>query len=297
VATLHNYRLACPSGTFFRDGAVCHDCAGKLPVPAVRHGCYQESRVATVPAALVIGAYRPAWRSLVSAYVFISASQRDLLSGLRFPRDRIFVRHNLIPHQSVPEAPREPVVVYAGRLDEVKGLRLLMAAWDGYLSGPAGSGLRLVIAGTGPMHNELAAWASTRPSVEMAGQVDGRRCSELMSRARAVVVPSTWEETFGLVVVEAMAVGTPVIAAGHGSLVELINPGVDGVLFQPGNPAALSAAIADAGANPEQYEAFGDQARKTYEERFDPGRSLDHLLEIYRFAIAHPAVPADLGVQ
>ena len=110
-----------------------------------------------------------------------------------------------------------------------------------------------------------------------------------MSRARAVLLPSAWEETFGLVAVEAMAAGVPPVAAAHGSFTELITPGVDGVLFSPGDPAALALAIADVESNPERYEDYGDQARKTYEERFDPERIIEELLEIYRFAITHPA--------
>ena len=179
-------------------------------------------------------------------------------------------------------------MVYAGRLDEAKGVRLLMAGWDRYLEKSGEPGLNLVIVGGGPLEDEVAAWASARPSVEMTGTVSGDRCAELMSRARAVLLPSAWEETFGLVAVEAMAAGVPPIAAGHGSFTELITPGVDGVLFSPGDPAALALAIADVESNPERYEAYGDQARKTYEQRFDPQRSVEELLEIYRFAITHP---------
>jgi glycosyltransferase involved in cell wall biosynthesis len=288
VATIHNYKLMCASGDFFRGGRVCHDCAQGGPAPAVRHGCYRQSRLASAPVALAIGTHRPAWRSLVSAYVFISAAQRDLLGGLGLAPGRVFVRHNLIPRQDVQPAPREPMLLYAGRLDEAKGLRLLMAGWDGYLSGRGEPRLRLVIAGAGPLADELAAWASGRPSVELVGQVPGSECAALMSRARAVLVPSAWEETFGLVVVEAMALRTPPIAAGHGSLPELINPGVDGVLFAPGDPRALASAIADAQAHPGQYQTLGEHARKTYEQRFNTGASLRHLLEIYRFAITHP---------
>lgn len=288
VATIHNYKLACASGDFFRHGTVCHDCAHGLPVPAVLRGCYRESRLATAPVALAIGAHRSAWKSLVSAYMFISASQRDLLGGLGLAKDRVFVRHNLIPRQDVQPVPREPTVLYAGRLDEAKGLRLLMTAWDCYLGKSGDSGLRLVIAGAGPLEHAVASWASARPSVSMAGQVPSSQCFELMSRARAVLVPSLWEETFGLVVVEAMAVGAPAIAAGHGSFAELINSGVDGVLFRPGDPGALALAIADAEARPERYQGYGDQARKTYEQRFNPEHSITHLLDIYRFAIAHP---------
>ena len=288
MATIHNYRLACANGTFFRSGAVCHDCAHGLPVRAVLHGCYRESRAATAPVALAMGLHRQAWRSLVSAYVFISASQRDLLGGFDPAPGRVFVRYNLIPRRSRPRIARTPTVVYAGRLDEAKGVRLLMAGWDCYRRKPGEPGLNLVIAGGGPLGDEVAAWASARPSVEMKGTVSSDQCAELISQARAVLLPSAWEETFGLVAVEAMAAGVAPIAAGHGSFTELITPGVDGVLFSPGDPAALALAIADAERNPEQYEVYGDQARKTYEERFDPQRSVEELLGIYHFAITHP---------
>jgi glycosyltransferase involved in cell wall biosynthesis len=289
VATLHNYKLACASGDFFRDGAVCHDCAGRLPVPALRHGCYRGSIAATAPVALNIAAHRGAWRSKVSAYICISAAQRDLLSGLRLPPRRVFVRHNMIPRRPSVDRPRDPVVVYAGRLDEAKGLRLLKAGWDRYLARAGDAPLRLVIVGTGPLDQEIAEWAAGRPSVELTGQVSGDRCAGIMAGARAVVVPSAWEETFGLVVVEAMALGVPPIAAGHGSLPELITHGTDGVLFAPGDPAALAEALADAGASPGQYEKYGAAALQTYQQHFDPEASMAALVDIYRFAIDNPA--------
>lgn len=190
VATLHNYKLACVSGDFFRHGAVCHDCADRLPLPAVRHGCYRGSRIATTPVALATGAHRRAWRSLVSAYIMLSQSQRDLLAGLRLPADRVFVRDNLIPRRSAAAVTQEPMVLYAGRLDEAKGARLLMAGWDRHLDRSDGTGLRLCIAGAGPLDREVADWASSRPSVELAGQLDRTACAALMVRARAVLVPS-----------------------------------------------------------------------------------------------------------
>ena len=236
VATIHNYRLVCASGDFLRDGTVCHDCLHRLPVRGALHGCYRGSRVATVPLVVANVAHRKAWRSLVSAYVFISAAQRDLHDGLGLPQDRVFVRHNMIPRQNVPLVPREPIVAYAGRLDEAKGLRLLMAAWDRYRGMSDDPGLRLVVAGAGPLEREVAAWALTRPSVELTGYLPASQVLELRARARAVLLPSVWEEPFGLVAVEAMAAGAPPIAAEHGSFVELITPGVDGVLFLPGDP-------------------------------------------------------------
>ena len=61
------------------------------------------------------------------------------------------------------------------------------------------------------------------------------------------------------------------------------------MLVRPGDPAALALAVADVEAHPERYETYGNQARETYEQRFNPEHSFKHLLEIYSFAIAHPA--------
>ncbi len=99
-----------------------------------------------------------------------------------------------------------------------------------------------------------------------------------MAAARAVVLPSAWEETFGLAAVEAMALGVAPVAAGHGAFPELITDGVDGVLFRPGDPAALAAAVGLADTNNKVFEEYGVQARKTYEQRFDPADSLQRLL-------------------
>ena len=110
-----------------------------------------------------------------------------------------------------------------------------------------------------------------------------------MAAARAVILPSAWEETFGLAAVEAMALGVPPVASGHGSFTELVTDGVDGALFRPGDPAALAAVLADIDTRPERYAEYGRQARKTYQQRFDPVESMQRLLKIYEYAIANPA--------
>ena len=85
-----------------------------------------------------------------------------------------------------------------------------------------------------------------------------------------------------------MAAGVPPVAAAHGAFTELITPGVDGRLVTPGDAEALASAIADIERNPGHYAGYGEAARKTYEQRFDPDRSIADLLDIYRYAIRHP---------
>ncbi len=102
------------------------------------------------------------------------------------------------------------------------------------------------------------------------------------------MVPSAWEETFGLVVVEAMAGGVPVIAARHGSLPELISDGANGRLFRAGDAGDLAEALEDAATDPDGWHELGTRARSTYEDRWDPDANLAQLLDIYQFAIDNP---------
>ncbi|NUR99830.1 MAG: glycosyltransferase [Kribbellaceae bacterium] len=288
VITLHNYKLLCASGDFYRDGAVCHDCAGGSPVPAVKHGCYRGSKLATATTVLNTRSHRRTWRNLVSAYLFISESQRELLAGMEFDQDRSFVRYNYVPYDGPLGGTPKRQVAYVGRLDAAKGAPLLMKGWDAYREIAGDDALRLVIAGGGPLLDEVTAWAADRPSVELRGLMSKPDVFELMRESRAVVLPSEWEETFGLVVVEAMAVGVPLLASGHGSFPELVTDGVDGALFDPRRPDELAKLLLDVDTAPDRYAELGRNARSTYENRHDPQRNLRQLLDIYRFAVANP---------
>lgn len=287
VATVHHYGLVCASGALFRDGSVCHDCVGRHPLPGVRHGCYRDSTLATVPLAASLVAHRRSWRTMVSAWAFLSAAQRAIVAGDGFPAERLFVKHNFVDLPTGGRARPDDIVVFAGRLTVAKGVPLLMAAWDRYASRP-GSRLRLMVAGVGPLEDEVRRWAAGHPSVEWLGMLDRTECASLMARARACVVPSQWEEPFGLVVAESMAAGVPPIASSQGSLSELITDGVDGVLVPPGDPSRLAEAFVDLDTDPGRYEAMGEAARRTAERRFSRTANIEELVRIYRFAVDNP---------
>ena len=285
VATLHNYRLVCPSGNLFRDGAVCHDCVGRVPLPSIVHGCYRASALATAPLAAGVVLHRRTWQTMVSAYIVLSEAQREHMADA-LPPDRVFVKPNFAQPVRCREAPPEDVLVYAGRLTPEKGVDLLMDAWDLYRRHDSGGSLRLVLAGSGPLEAEVEAWAAQRGSAEFVGMLSRSDCAELVARARAVIVPSRWQEPFGLIVVEAMAAGVPAIAASHGSFPELISHGEDGILFAAESAPALADALLDVRDHHERSEAIGRPARRTYERRFGPEANVERLIEIYRFAVA-----------
>ncbi|WP_432137033.1 MULTISPECIES: glycosyltransferase [unclassified Streptomyces] len=285
VATLHNYTQVCPPGTLQRDGRPCAECVGATPLPAVRHGCYRGSRLATVPLAVSLSVNRRRWWSGVERFFCISGAQRDVLVRAGMPAERLSVKHNFVPDPGVRREGAGEHVLYLGRLAEAKGVRLLMAAWD-ELAADGGVGVPLVIAGAGPLEREVAAWAAGRDDVRFAGLYDPEQCRRAVARAVAVVAPSTWLEAFGLVVVEAMAAGVPAVAAGHGAFVELVEDGVTGLLHRPGEAASLASCLRRIAEGPALGREMGRAARRRYEQGFSPAVGLERLVEGYRTAIA-----------
>ncbi|MEU1433777.1 glycosyltransferase [Streptomyces sp. NPDC005786] len=285
VATLHNYTQVCPPGTLHRDGRPCTECVGSTPLPAVRHGCYRNSRLATVPLAVSLSVNRRRWWSGVERFFCISAAQRDVLVTAGMPPERLAVKHNFVPDPGARRTGAGEHLLFLGRLAEAKGVRLLMAAWDEIAAG-GGVGVPLVVAGTGPLEREVTAWAAGRDDVRYVGLYDSSQCRQAVARSVAVVAPSTWLEAFGLVVVEAMAAGVPAVAAGHGAFAEIVEDGVTGLLHQPGATASLASCIRRIAAEPVRNREMGEAARRRYEEHFSPSVGLERLLDEYRTAIA-----------
>ena len=107
-------------------------------------------------------------------------------------------------------------------------------------------------------------------------------------------MPSEWEETFGLVAVEAMSAGAAPIAPARGSFPELLEDGTTGVLYAPGSVEGLSAVFADVDRCPARFLDLGRRASAAVSS-FDPAANVDRLLEVYRFAVTHPATGGPRG--
>ncbi|WP_344279086.1 glycosyltransferase [Streptomyces hebeiensis] len=286
VATLHNYTQVCPPGTLHRDGRSCTECVGSAAsLPAVRHGCYRNSRLATVPLAVGLTVNRRRWWSGVERFFCISAAQRDILARSGMPADRLVVKHNFVPEPGTRRAGAGEHLLFLGRLAEAKGVRLLMAAWD-EIAADGGVGVPLVLAGAGPLEGEVTAWAAGRDDVRYVGLYDPAQCRRAVARSVAVVAPSMARETFGLVVAEAMAAGVPAVAAGHGAFVELVEDGVTGLLHRPGEPASLASRLRRIVTERARNREMGEAARRRYEQYFSPAVGLERLEDEYRSAIA-----------
>ena len=288
VLTLHNYRLFCSAAIPMRGGQVCTDCLDRHSVlPAIQHGCYRHSRLATLPLAANVALHRilGTWTKQVDAFIALSEFQRDRMIEAGLPADLVHVKPNFYPGNpaTVPWAERRESVVFAGRLTAEKGVVALVEAWLKW--GPSAPELHVV--GDGGLRDELKKLAATEPEVPIRflGQVSATEAQDEISHARLLVLPSEWFEGFPMVVREAFAFGTPAAVSNIGPLPSIVNQGENGMVFASGDPDSLQKVVRAAWENEGELERLGIGARRSFEALYTEEANYRILTDIYERAM------------
>jgi glycosyltransferase involved in cell wall biosynthesis len=287
VQTLHNYRLVCAGALLQRDGKPCEECLGRSPVlgllPGLRHRCYRDSVAATGALTLMLAANRinGSYVRNVNRYVALTRFAASRLAAGGLPATRIVVKPNFLNEPPEAGIGRGGYAVYVGRLSHEKGVLTLIEAWRQI------QGLRLKIAGHGPLYARLREVAESGGlNIEFLGQLNRVDVLNVVADASVQIVPSEWYEGFPMVLLEALACGTPVIAAKIGSLDEIVQEGVTGTKFPPGNAHDLAAAVRRLIADAEGLARMRQMCRETFERNYRAEQNVSQLLGIYRDVLA-----------
>jgi glycosyltransferase involved in cell wall biosynthesis len=282
VQTLHNFRWLCPQGTLLREGAICESCIGKIPWRSIQHRCYRNSAVqsAVMTATYSLHTALGSLHQQADRIIALTDFARDKFIEGGFPANKMVVKLNFV-EDTVAVAPLASLqrsgVLYVGRLSEEKGPDVFVDA------------ARLVpdeqfeMLGNGPLADTLA-----RPAnVAFAGAVPKAQVLGAMQRAMALVLPSRCYEGLPMTLVEAFCQGLPVIASRLGAFPSLIDDGVTGLLFDPGNANDLARKVQWCRDRPESVASMGLAARAMYERRYTAESNYTQMLSIYHAAIAH----------
>jgi glycogen(starch) synthase len=175
------------------------------------------------------------------------------------------------------------VLLCLGRLGREKGFDVALRAFAQVARNRPAA--RLVIAGQGaerPALERLAGSLGLAENVDFAGAVDRSLVPALMNGAGVVLVPSRWQEPFGLVALEAAQMGRPVVASRVGGLAEVVEDGRTGLLVAPEDPVALAAAVERLLDRPGFARELGLRARERALREFSMERCADRYEEAYR---------------
>ncbi|WP_158237954.1 glycosyltransferase [Emticicia sp. TH156] len=277
VLTLHNYRLLCPSGSLmYRDKLFTASLQQNFPWEAVKRKVYRNSFQLTFWLAFVVWFHRflGTWAK-VDSYIALSEFAKELFlsSSLGLNEKQITVKPNFVTKLDITENEKGAFFLFVGRLTEEKGVLVLLKAFEN-LSTP------LKIIGDGPLASEVIRYSEKYSNIEYIGIAQAPKVREYMQTAKALIMPSIWHEPFGLVIIEAFSVGTPVIASKMGAMASIIEHEINGLHFEANNPMALREAISKI-QEEGKFEEFGKNAYQSYLEKYSKETNERQLLNIY----------------
>ena len=261
IYTAHDSQWVCP-GHLLRvpsDGRRCFECEGGKYMNCARNRCIHNSRVRSLLGAMEAYLYKARKTyGLIDAIITPSRFMQDKLESDPVLRGKCITLHNFMPGvktgngQTSPErtpgataaseagatadtATATPYVLYFGRFSEEKGIATLLKVCEALPE------IDFVFAGSGPLETQVNALKNVRN----VGFKSGDKLKNLISEAAFSVFPSECHENCSFTVMESISYGTPIIASATGGTPELVDDGVNGYLFEPGDADGLSAKISE----------------------------------------------------
>ena len=283
VMTLHDYKMVCPTYALVREGRICEKCRGGRYFWCLLHRCTKGSYGKSL--VNMIEMYYHHWFADLYGGVdtFIAPSRflQEKIRDMGFPGRVVNLPYPIDSADYEPaSAPSERILCYLGRLSAEKGLETLLAAMKG-------ADAVLHILGDGPLKGRLEEIAErdNLSNVSFLGYKSGDELKQEIRSSRAVIVPSEWYENYPNSVMEAFALGKPVIGAKIGGIPEMVRDGETGWIFEPGNATELRRRIELLLSDQDAAVVMGRKARSFVEEELNPGKHYRELMEVYQAAL------------
>ncbi|MGF9852214.1 glycosyltransferase [Bacillus paramobilis] len=280
VQTLHNYRLICPSAMLMRENQICESCLESSLWNSVKYGCYRDSRVQTLPVAMMIKFNKiiGTWENAVDRYIALTNFSRQKFIQGGIPESKIIVKPNFLMQNSeqVNKNLEEEYILFVGRISEEKGIRNLLNAWKMINNK---KGIKLYIIGDGP-DKKMLEEEKFSDDIYFLGKKNSKDVLLYMKNAKYLIVPSIWYEGFPMTIVEAYSVGTPVLCSKIGSLQEVVINGETGFHFKHDNIEGITAVIQEA-LNYGEYNNMRENVLEVFRTYYTEDVNFNYLISIY----------------
>ncbi len=280
IHTVHDYRLLCPAYTFLDSAnSICEKCKNRSYYQCAVNRCMDDNFFYS--SMLSLEAYIRKYFIDPIEYIdhFIFVSKFALEKHIQFDRrysGKSSHLYNFTDFKSGNQRTSgKKYFLYYGRLAKEKGLSTLLNA-------AATLNIELIIAGTGPLEDQVREYANKNKSIHFVGYKSGEELTNLIRNAYFVIVPSEWYENNPMTVIESYALGKPVIGARIGGIPEIVTENKTGFLFDSRNIDDLIRTIKNANSiDLPEYQEMSSNARLFASENFSPESHYLRLKEIY----------------
>jgi glycosyltransferase involved in cell wall biosynthesis len=288
VMTLHDYKIGCPAYELYREGRPCTLCTTGPVENVVRHRCLKGS----LPASLLAAAEARLARTRgsyakIDGYIAPSRFAGEIAIATGIDPAAVHVVPNFLPAEEIGEPVAElaeaPRFFFAGRLQAVKGVREIL---DAFAEADPALGTLVLAGAGGELEGEVEAAAARLPNVEYLGRLPREEVFAQLRASRAILMPVRWHENNPMSLLEARAIGVPVICTDLGGLPDMVGDGEDGFVIPPGDVGALREAIRKLAADRPLAEAMGRRGRERLLRDNTPAVHYDRLMGAYAAAIS-----------
>lgn len=286
VQTIHNFRLLCPGATFYREGHICEECVTNGLMCAVKHSCYRGSRLQTLACVISTKIHRMLGTYRKINYICLTEFNKEKLLQLNRQGKRrvinpgkLYIKPNFT-FDHVSDTQGHEYYLFIGRIEKIKGLDVLLDAFVGLPDE------KLIVAGTGTQLEEYK--MRNIKNVFFTGFLNRGELSRYLSNAKAVIVPSQWYETFGMIIVEAYAAHKPVIVGNIGNIMSLVDEGMTGLSFDYNSSDALKDAVKRFEC--ENMSKMEENAYRKYKTEFTAEKNYCVLKTIYDSVMAESSM-------
>jgi glycosyltransferase involved in cell wall biosynthesis len=277
VQTLHDYQLICPNFKLFTEGAACERCKKYRYWNAVLHKCIHDSRLESLVEVREMFFHK--------ACQFYEKGVNYFVTPSKFLAEKLAAWQVKSNVENIPlfldadqfESKYEPgdYIIYFGRLVKEKGLDVLLGAL-------VGTDIKLKIVGDGPEKDALKMESEKlKVNAEFIEHKSGKELHDLIRGAKFVVLPSVWYENYPMSLLEAGALGKPVVGTRLGGIPEIIFDGENGFLAEPGNAHDLREKIQRLFGDNDLCERMGRRAREMVIEKNSPEDHYKKIMKVY----------------
>jgi len=279
VMAVHNYRLVCPNGLFMTKSRVCEKCRGGREYWCLLKNC-EGSLFKSLGYFLrnYVARKGKFYLDNVTMYGCLTEFQKHKLIAEGFAPDKIAVIPNMVDGSGIKRSEQTGEYIgFVGRISPEKGVDTLVGAARKLPN------IKFKAAGA---YDRMQALVTDSPeNLRFKGHLNKDKLSEFYSKCRFIVFPSICYETFGLPIVEVALRGRPVIVSRIGVLPEIVEDGLTGLLFEPGNAEDLAEKIRYLWDRPELCQKMGHAGREKALREYSPEKYYERLMAVYKKAI------------